>query len=318
MTIRAGVPLLGAALVLACDGGVEIQGQGGSSTTEPPGVCSHQGGATSSGGRVECEGGIGAGGAPACIDGLAVSYPGLCLPQPSRIIFLGDSIFACYGIEGGKNGKDCGPRIVATHVAERFGAVSYENLAVSGAVTTDVPDREIPLLSELPGHALVVVLVGGNDLTPYYAMDDAEARAGWQQAMSSWSQTWDEIFARLADGSLFPDGATVVLNTQYDPFDDCTASPYQEMSPVKRELLADFNRALAERATASDSVFLVDQHAAFLGHGRHYATDCCPYYEPDSDPWLLDGVHPNPEGHRAMARQLIARIDALYAGCGGS
>ena len=57
------------------------------------------------------------------------------------------------------------------------------------------------------------------------------------------------------------------------------------------------------------------KHAAFLGHGRHYATECCPYYQPHSAPWLLDGVHPNPEGQRAMARQIIARIDALYVAC---
>lgn len=238
----------------------------------------------------------------------------LCLPAPTRLIVFGDSIFACFGV-GGKNSDNCAPKIVSDYFAENYGPVSYENLAVNGDRTKHVPDDQMPNMAVGPGHALVLIFIGGNDLAQYIFVSDDEAASGWDTTAPEVAQKWDEIFAFLEDPANFPDGVTVVMNTQYNPFDDCTAPPYESVTPFKTMLLHDHNDLLRARADAHDYAYMVDQHPSYLGHGHHYDDSACPHFAEGAGGWMFDIIHPNAEGHRNIATEIEAVIDTLYAGC---
>src|SRR5258705_414391 len=82
----------------------------------------------------------------------------------------------------------------------------------------------------------------------------------------------------VGDSAKFPGGATLLMNTQYNPFDDCTASPYN-VSAVKIGVLHMFNDQVKAIAAAHPvASIVVDQHKPFLGHGHHYNVMTCPYY----------------------------------------
>jgi hypothetical protein len=86
------------------------------------------------------------------------------------------------------------------------------------------------------------------------------------------------------------------------------------MSPVKTELIGDYNDDLVAKAQSQDA-HIADQHAAYLGHGHHYATASCPYYVEGSDGWMFDQIHPNTPGHASLGAVLSATADEIYAGC---
>ena len=238
-----------------------------------------------------------------------------CEPAATRFVVFGDSIFACFGPAGGKNSDNCSAKIVADYVSETYGPVSYENLAVNGAVTHDVPDSQMPGMEVKPGHAIVLIFIGGNDLAQYIFSSDDQAEAGWASTAPEVAQKWEEIFAFIEDPANFPDGATVIMNTQYNPFDDCTAAPYASVTPYKTMLLHQHNDALRDRADAHDYAFMVDQHPSYLGHGHHFDKSECPHTIDGADGWMADMIHPNVAGHRHLADEIQAVIDTLYEGC---
>jgi lysophospholipase L1-like esterase len=239
----------------------------------------------------------------------------VCLPSATRLVVFGDSIFACFGPAGGKNSDNCSAKIIADYISDNYGPVSYENLAVNGAVTRDVPDSQMPGMEVKPGHAIVLIFIGGNDLAQYIFSSDEQAESGWNQTAPEVAQKWEEIFAFIEDPANFPDGATVIMNTQYNPFDDCTAAPYASVTPYKTMLLHEHNDALVERADARDYAFMVDQHPSYLGHGHHADKSECPHYIEGASNWMADVIHPDVEGHRHLADEIQAVIDTFYAGC---
>lgn len=238
----------------------------------------------------------------------------MCQPTASRIIVLGDSITACAGV-GGENSPDCGPRIFADMYADSYNETSYENLAVPGAVTADVVNLQLSSVSTgMPGHALVVIYVGGNDLSPFLIGSDDAAVDGYNALAPQLAASWDSIYAFFDDETNFPDGATVLMNNQYDPFDGCTAAPYY-VSQVKLGLLVEYNDTMEARAVERSSVFMADQHGPYLGHGHHNAVSSCPNYIEGAVPWMADLIHPNAAGHANLAEQMAVATDSMYADC---
>lgn len=238
-----------------------------------------------------------------------------CLPTPTRLIVLGDSIFACFGV-GGKSARTCAAKRFHDHLRETVGAVSYENLAVNGAVTRDVAQNQLGNINVgQPGHAIILVFIGGNDLAPFIFQSDAATENGYGNLRPSLDDYWADIFAFSQDPAKFPDGATVLMNTQYNPFDECTADPYATMTPLKNELLAGFNEDLIDKAQAEPNAYIVDQFPSYLGHGHHFDKMMCPHYMPGAQGWMFDLIHPNEAGHANLARQLAARSDELFVEC---
>jgi lysophospholipase L1-like esterase len=242
--------------------------------------------------------------------------PGSCQPTPTRMVILGDSIVACAGV-GGKNSSDCAPKIVNDHFAATYGQITYENLSVGGSVTTDIPQDQLPDIEVgIPGHVLVMIYIGGNDLAPYIFQSDQAALNGWNNTTGpAVAAAWEEILAFLGDAAHFPDGVTLLVNTQYNPFDDCTAPPYF-VTPTKIELLHAHNDALTDRAMSQPWGFVADQHPSYLGHG-HYVNDAsCPYYDASFVGFMGDLIHPNALGHHHLAEVMIEVAETeIYGAC---
>lgn len=302
------------------EGATGSGGDTGSGTEAPPDPTadpSASGADTGSGGM---EGGSGSDDGPDDTTGgdetTTGEPPAACQPTPTRMVILGDSIPACAGV-GGKQSDDCAPKRVNDHFAATYGPITYENLSVGGAVTSDVPQYQLPDIEVgIPGHVLVMIYIGGNDLAPYIFQSDQAAIDGWNDTTGpEVAAAWEEILAFLGDEANFPDGVTLLVNTQYNPFDDCTAPPYL-VSATKIELLHAHNQALADRAHAQPWGFVADQHPSYLGHGHYVNDQSCPYYDASFEGWMGDLIHPNALGHRHLADIMIEVADTeIYGGC---
>jgi lysophospholipase L1-like esterase len=256
--------------------------------------------------------------APAPADALADAAPGDAPPAPpagggalpTRLVVLGDSIAACTNI-GQDSGPDCGLRKLYDYVKASYApALVYDNQALGGAVTGDVPTRQLPRVKTGPGHVLVVIYVGGNDLSKYMFAFDPAAERGFTTDLPAVKAAWDRIFEFFQDRARFPDGVTVVMNNQYNPFDDCSAAPYF-ISAKKHELLARFNQELAAIAAAKGAR-LTDQYTPYRGHGHHYNVARCPHYAAGATPFMDDLIHPNAAGHDNLFQQWKRVVDQLY------
>jgi len=230
--------------------------------------------------------------------------------RPNRLVVLGDSIAACSNL-GGKDDPACSAKMLAGYLQMKFAPdLRYDNQAMGGAVTTDVPASQLATVAGGPGHVLVLVYVGGNDLARQLLSPDATATSALQAETPAITAAWDQTFAYFEDRSRFPDGATMIMSTQYDPFDDCTAAPYF-LSTTKIELLHTFNGTLQDIASRKGAE-LTDQFTPFLGHGHHYNVATCPHYQAGAEPWMGDLIHPNPAGHADLFAQWQKIVDRLY------
>lgn len=242
--------------------------------------------------------------------------PAACQPVPTRMVVLGDSIAACAGV-GGKDSGDCGPKQLSDYLAANYGPLTYENLSVGGAVTSDVSNYQLfDIEVGVPGHVIVMIYIGGNDLAQYIFLPDQTAIDGWNNTTGpEVAAAWEDILDFLGDPANFPDGVTLLMNTQYNPFDDCTAAPYF-VSETKTDLLHAHNQALTDRADSREWAFITDQHPSYLGHGNHYTASSCPYYDASFEGWMGDVIHPNVLGHEHLAEMMAAVADTqIYGGC---
>jgi lysophospholipase L1-like esterase len=230
--------------------------------------------------------------------------------RPARMIVLGDSIAACSNV-GGAMGANCSLKKLYDHVKATYApSLAYDNAAVGGAVTTDVPARQLGQVMTGSGPALVVIYVGGNDLAKYLFASDAAAANGLTTDLPKVLEAWEMIFAFFDDKAKFPDGYRLIMSNQYNPFDDCTAPPYN-ISSRKFELLQTFNGELAKLAQKHGAA-LTDQYTPFLGHGHHYNVMRCPHFLSGAMPWMADLIHPNPAGHEDLFQQWKKVVDGLY------
>ena len=231
-------------------------------------------------------------------------------PRPARLVVLGDSITACSNL-GSKQDPGCSPFKLFQYLKTTYApTLEYENEAIGGAVTEDVPERELDAVMTGPGHVLALIFVGGNDLRRYLLSDDATAEMGFRTSLLEVKAAWARTFAFFADRAKFPDGVTVLMNNQYNPWDGCTAFPYF-LSARKNQLLGAYNMELAAIAAANGAQ-LVDQHTPFLGHGHHYNVRSCPHYMAGATPFMGDLIHPNRAGHEHLFQQWKKVVDRLY------
>lgn len=239
-----------------------------------------------------------------------------CQPVPARMVVLGDSIPACVGV-GGKDSNDCAPKQLNDYLVETYGPMTYENLSVGGAVTTDVSNDQIfDIEVGVPGHVIVVIYIGGNDLAQYMFLPDQNALDGWNNTTGpEVAAAWEDILDFLGDATNFPDGVTLLMNTQYNPFDDCTAPPYF-ISETKIELLHAHNQALTDRAASREWAFIADQHPSYLGHGHYVNDSSCPHYDASFEGWMGDLIHPNVLGHQHLSDVMAELADVeIYGAC---
>ncbi len=239
-----------------------------------------------------------------------------CQPSPARLVVLGDSITACFGVDG-PDAATCGPKIFhETLAADIAPNLLYQNHAVSGAIVTHIPDRQLATVETGAGHALVLIYMGGNDLRDLLlpSVSDAQAEERLVALKVSIREDWETVFTFFDDASSFPDGATILMNNQYNPFDDCTAPPIN-LSPRKNEMLREYNDFLKTVSDAHDNGFITDQFTPFLGHGHNNADASCPFYTENSENWMKDLIHPNTSGHANLAAQWATMATRMYTDC---
>jgi lysophospholipase L1-like esterase len=240
--------------------------------------------------------------------------PHHCAAAPSRIVVLGDSITAC-SVIGGPQNADCVSKKFSDYVIAHYGtSAAYENHAVGGAKLADIAGQ-LATIQPAAGPALVMIYIGGNDLSPYIFQSDQAATTGWQMIETQMVTVYDNVFSKLANTTTFPSGATLLMNTQYNPFDDCTASPYN-LSATKIGILHMFNDKVKSIAAAhGDAAIVVDQHGPYLGHGHHYNVATCPFYQANAVPWMQDTIHANAAGNVDLANVMNGGADRLYRDC---
>ncbi len=239
--------------------------------------------------------------------------PRTCAPKPSRVVVLGDSITAC-SVIGGPQNADCASKKFSDYVIAQYGAATYENHAVGGAKLAEIAGQ-LTTIQPAPGPALVVIYIGGNDLSPFIFQSDQQAMAAYDMIEPMLVSTYDGVFAKLANTTTFPNGAVLLMNTQYNPFDDCTASPYN-LSAAKIAILHKFNDKTRSIAAAhGNAAILVDQFTPFLGHGHHYNVATCPHYMAGAVTWMQDTIHANPAGNVDLANVMNSGADRLYRDC---
>lgn len=243
----------------------------------------------------------------------ADAAPRACAAKPSRVVVLGDSITAC-SVIGGPQTPDCVSKKLADYVMAQYGATTYENHAVGGAKLADIA-AQLNTLQPAAGPALVMIYIGGNDLSPFIFQSDAQAMAAYQMIEPMLVSVYDNVFTKLANTTTFPNGAVLLMNTQYNPFDDCTASPYN-LSPAKTAILHMFNTKVVSIAEAHGAAaIVVNQAQPFLGHGHHYNVATCPFYTAGAAPWMQDTIHANAAGNVGLANVMNAGADRLYRDC---
>ncbi|MFH7335116.1 SGNH/GDSL hydrolase family protein [Streptomyces sp. KHY 26] len=193
--------------------------------------------------------------------------------RPVRFVALGDSL-----TEGVGDFTDAGPRGWAALLAPSLGAgTEFTNLAVSGAQTRDVLERQTPAALALRPD-LVAVVVGVND-TLRHTFDVRAVAA-----------RLDQVY-----GACVGQGATLLTACLPDP-GAMLGLPSALAIPLARR-----QRAVNAVVHAlSDRYGAVHLHAADGG------------WIADRSLWSADRLHPGERGHR----QLAVRFHALLAEAG--
>ncbi|MFI8188745.1 SGNH/GDSL hydrolase family protein [Streptomyces sp. NPDC085946] len=191
--------------------------------------------------------------------------------RPARFVALGDSLTEGVGdpVGGGRRGWAA---LLAAGLAE--GPVDFRNLAVSGAQTRDVLERQLPAALALRPD-LVSVVVGVNDtLRSTFDIHAVAARL-------------DTVYGACA-------GRGAALLTA------CLPDPGAVLG-----LPDALARPLARRQRAVNTVV----HALSDRHGALHLHACGGDWVSDRALWSADRLHPGERGHR----QLAVRCHALLA-----
>jgi len=201
-----------------------------------------------------------------------------------RMVALGDSL-----TEGlGDPHPDAAPgpwrgwaALLAGGLRPTHEGVDLRNLAVSGAQTADVLNRQLPLARAHRPHVATVV-VGVNDTL----------RASYD--IHAIARNLDHVL-----GALAAEGSTLLTACLPDP---------GRMLGLPEPLA----RPLARRMRSVNEVVhaLSERHAAVHVH----IADCA--WVDDPQMWSVDRLHPSERGHRALAREFHALLRARGTACG--
>jgi hypothetical protein len=234
-----------------------------------------------------------------------------CGMKPARYIVLGHSVAHCFAV-GGPMSETCAMKNVETHMATMFPGIAYENYAVDGALIADVIQTQLPQVMGGPGNVFVNLFIGGNDLAAHLYETDMQAQQSWQSIKPQATQDLNTILSFFEDTTKFPGKAIVLVNSQYNPFDECVAGAYSFVTMVKQDILKEFNTLLGTIVAGHKDAATVDQYTNFLGHGHNYDQSQCPKYIAGADLWMADLIHPNAAGHVSLSKEMTAAVDSIY------
>lgn len=238
-----------------------------------------------------------------------------------RVVFVGDSV-----TKGTPptDERDFYRTIVGEGLQERFPGVVVDDCSEWGAETHDLQsgDRQLEACfgDVNPERTLVISTLGGNDMFEVATdMHEGATLDELRPRLQESLDDWDRALTWLDDPVRFPAGAQVVLANVYEFTDatgDLASCPtaayfgYDFQVPGMRDAYVELNEGLVELAVQHrvDAIFLLEH---FCGHGFYSddPTNEC-YRGPDTPRWF-DGtcIHPNPEGHAAIADLFLKVVD---------
>ena len=201
--------------------------------------------------------------------------------NPLRMVALGDSLTEGLGDPAADGGWRGWAALLADGLAAHPSAVDLRNLAVSGALTADVMNRQLPAARAHRPHVATVV-VGVNDTL----------RAGYD--IHAVARNLDTTLAALAAGD------TALLTA-------CLPDPGRML-----RLPGPLARPLARRMHSVNEVVhaLSERYSAVHVHVAQSA------WVDDPRMWSVDRLHPSERGHRALAREFHALLAAAGTALG--
>lgn len=249
--------------------------------------------------------------------------------QPEFMLALGDSITTGYGLDGydDLNPYDCAS--YANTVAAALGLdpkSAYVNKAVNGATSSDLL-KLLPEIENYLGYSdLIIVTIGGNDLlgaVPIVATAIAgksitslgsaidvlaaatpeqyvglAANTGFQTRMSAVFTKYAENLASIA--AILKEkapSARIVFLKQYNPMKNVLG--FGDFGNFADTMIAPINATIDQVCAASgfevlDAPSVINVNAAGLTNMLNY------------------DIHPNAEGHRAIADLLISHLGTEF------
>jgi len=256
--------------------------------------------------------------------------------QPVLLVGLGDSVTAGFGARKGygyfdrlaKNPIDEFPAMAGVSLSALFPQLRATNLAVSGSVSLELAEKQLPRLPVVDSNTLglIVITTGGNDLIHNYGRTPPREFAMYGATLEQakpWIGHFEErlefIFGKLNDH--FKGGCQIFIANIYDPTDgngniEKAGLPAWIDGP---KLLTAYNQAIGVCAAKHPNVHVVNMHDAFLGHGINCTQFWSTYYQ-RSDPhyWYYDNLEdPNERGYDALRRLFlieIAKVSELRRG----
>lgn len=250
-------------------------------------------------------------GPPPGADGDHASFVPMASPVAARwLVVLGDSISAGAGasrpaLSYGRllHGNEPSRWPGASDLEDRFGDLELVDGSRGGATTEDVLREQLLAVSArlpdpAPGHVIVVMTVGGNDLMA--AARDGSIFARREETLDAIADRLDRAVGHMRDSERFPDGVSVYVAAVYDPSDGTGGAGECGLAlPDAPEVIAALNERYVARARARGFA-VVDASGHFLGHGHTVGP---------LRGWFADCVHPNDRGHHELRRLFLEAIE---------
>jgi lysophospholipase L1-like esterase len=236
---------------------------------------------------------------------------------PPKIVFLGDSIAAGYGLDGysADDNTECASyanilsMIFESELPEQA-EFSSENLAVDGLTSTKLLRNLQDGLYDkaLGGADAVVVSIGGNDLlwVLLHILDSDNSFSETIQQLMNIGDTLDENLERFGENlpkiteeiQSRSGGTRLFLQTLYNPFEGSAITALDELAQDKIGRLNELISEEADGGEYSSATEIADIAAAFSGRNAEL-----------TNIGELD-IHPNADGHAQIAKTLQPLIEA--------
>lgn len=206
---------------------------------------------------------------------------------------LGDSIAA------GNGASDPATTSFAALLAHDEGGLSLTNLAVAGATTRDVIDKQLTAIDHDQKLAFITISAGGNDLAalipnPACVQDPLPASCPLDDALAKVTANFGEMMKTLRDA--WPDTPIVVL--LYPNFFSGTGHAFE--APAQR-VLPRLDQAIADVVARYDHTATAITAPDFDGQGAKLTHVLDPNFDP----------HPTDAGHRLIADAFIAALNRV-------
>jgi len=237
---------------------------------------------------------------------------------PPKMVFLGDSIAAGYGLEGYTSDDNYNCRSYSNILKEKYSdelkdECGHEmiNKAVSGATSQDLIDllKSGKLDSDLKDSDAVVVSIGGNDLLGIMLglldklgvgesgsfdsgglniLAAASAFLSMDSDVNAALDGFDANIKVISDELSKRTDGTVYIQTLYDPLEYFTN--FSMVTDFSSEKIGRFNDII--KSNAADSYIVIDVAADFKGKAGSL-TNISNF-----------DIHPNQEGHELIAQEV--------------